>query len=87
MCAGNFIKFGINGISYFRSIKVSKVEELKLAIEALPEDEYAELRQWLSEKDWQNWDKQIEADSIAGNLNFLVKEAKDGKKSGKLRDL
>ncbi len=66
---------------------MSKVDELKSAIEALPEDEYVELRQWFSEKDWQNWDEQIKADSKAGKLDFLIKEAKNEKKSGKLRDL
>ncbi|NIV92002.1 hypothetical protein GWN42_04165 [candidate division KSB1 bacterium] len=66
---------------------MSKVDELKSAIEALPEDEYVELRQWFSEKDWQNWDEQIEADSKTGKLDFLIKEASDQKKSGKLRDI
>lgn len=30
---------------------MSKVEELEKAIDALPEDEYEQLRQWFSEKD------------------------------------
>ena len=66
---------------------MSKVNELKSEIEALPEDEYIELRQWFTEKDWKNWDEQIEADSKARKLDFLIKEARDEKKSGKLRDL
>ena len=53
---------------------MSKVDELKAAIEALPEDDYIELRQWFSEKDWQKWDKQIEEDSKSGKLDFLIKE-------------
>ncbi|MFQ5709288.1 MAG: hypothetical protein ACE5HO_17665 [bacterium] len=66
---------------------MSKVDELKSAIEALPEEEYVELRQWFSEKDWQTWDEQIEADSNSGKLDFLIREANDQKKSGKLKDL
>ena len=66
---------------------MSKVNELKSEIEALPEDEYIELRQWFSEKDWKNWDEQIETDSKARKMDFLIKEARDEKKSGKLRDL
>ncbi|HDP97728.1 MAG TPA: hypothetical protein ENN22_00895 [bacterium] len=62
-----------------------KVDELKSAIEALPENEYVELRRWFSEKDWQDWDEQIEADSNSGKLDFLIKEANDQKKSGKLK--
>jgi hypothetical protein len=64
-----------------------KVDELKTAIEALPEEEYAELRQWFSEKDWQKWDEQIENDSQSGKLDFLIKEAFEQKKQGKLKDL
>ena len=64
-----------------------KVDELKSAIEALPENEYVELRRWFSAKDWQNWDEQIKADSKSGKLDFLVKEANHEKKSGKLRDI
>ena len=66
---------------------MSKVDELKSVIEALPKKEYVELRQWFSENDWQTWDEQIEADSKAGKLDFLIKEAKDEKKRGKLKDL
>jgi hypothetical protein len=64
-----------------------KVDELKTAIEALPEEEYAELRQWFSEKDWQKWDEQIENDSQSGKLDFLIKEAFEQKKQGRLKDL
>jgi hypothetical protein len=64
---------------------MSKVDELKTAIEALPEEEYAELRQWFSEKDWQKWDEQIENDSQSGKLNFLIKEAFEQKKQGRLK--
>lgn len=66
---------------------MSKVDELKSAIEALPENEFVELRLWFSEKDWQNWDEQIEADSKSQKLDFLIKEANDQKRSGKLKDL
>ena len=66
----------IDIIEKLRSRKVSKVDELKSAIEALPENEFVELRLWFSEKDWQNWDEQIEADSKSGELDFLIKEGK-----------
>ncbi|OGP54216.1 MAG: hypothetical protein A2Y65_05980, partial [Deltaproteobacteria bacterium RBG_13_52_11] len=50
---------------------------IKKAIDALPEDDYAQLRQWFSEKDWRKWDREIEADSGSGKLDFLVREALD----------
>ena len=64
-----------------------KVNEIKSAIESLPEKEYVELRNWFSEKDWQNWDRQIEMDSQSGKLDFLVREALGEKHMGKLKDL
>lgn len=33
------------------------------------------------------WDNEIKADSDAGKLDFMVKEAGDAKKYGKLKDL
>ena len=52
-----------------------QVDELKSAIDALPEKDYVELRLWFAEKDWELWDKQIEDDSLSGKLDFLIEEA------------
>ena len=65
----------------------SNIEAIKAAIEALPETDYVALRQWFSEKDWENWDRQIEADSKSGKLDFLIAEAKTEKEQGMLREL
>jgi hypothetical protein len=66
---------------------MSKVDDLKMEIERLPSEEFTELVRWLSEKDWEKWDKEIEADSKAGKLDFLVHEALDAKSKGTLKDL
>ena len=63
---------------------MSNIETIKLAIEALPESDYIELRQWLNEKDWDKWDKQIEADSKSGKLDFLIADAMKEKEKGTL---
>jgi hypothetical protein len=63
------------------------VEEIKKAIVSLPEKEYDSLRNWFSEKDWEKWDKKIVKDSKAGKLDFLIEEAINEKKIGRLRDL
>ncbi|HEU5407502.1 MAG TPA: hypothetical protein VFU48_07025 [Nitrospira sp.] len=63
------------------------MDELKTEIERLPQGEFAELVRWLSEKDWERWDKEIEADSAAGKLDFLVREALEEKSKGTLRGL
>ena len=65
---------------------MTKVEEIKAAIEALPEDEYEQLRRWFTEKDWREWDRQIEADSAAGKLDFLIEEAFEAKKTGQPKE-
>ena len=54
---------------------MTKVEEIKAAIDTLPKTQYARLRRWLMEKDWKQWDLQIEEDSAAGKLDFLIEEA------------
>ena len=66
---------------------MSKVDELKAEIEQLPDNEFTELVQWLSEKDWARWDRQIESDAAAGKLDFLVQEAFEARAKGKLKDL
>jgi hypothetical protein len=58
---------------------MSRVEEIKQAIDTLPEEDYVQLRQWFSEKDWHKWDAQIAADSESGKLDFLLKEALEDK--------
>ena len=64
-----------------------KVNEIKAAIEALPEEEYVRLRRWFSERDWEKWDRQIELDSESGKLDFLIREALDEKVKGNLKGL
>ena len=66
---------------------MSKVDDLKTEIDRLPQEEFAELVRWLSEKDWEQWDKEIEADSAVGKLDFLVREALEEKAKGTLKDL
>jgi hypothetical protein len=41
----------------------------------------------MNEKDWESWDREIEADSEVGRLDFLVREAMDEKESRTLDDL
>lgn len=66
---------------------MSKVDQLKAEIESLPTEEIAEIFRWLSEKDWEIWDKEIAADSDSGKLEFLIREAREEKSKGTLKDL
>jgi len=66
---------------------MSRIDELKAEIESLPREEFAEILRWLSAKHWEGWDKEIEADSQAGRLDFLMREAHEEKSKGTLKDL
>jgi len=66
---------------------VSKINAIRKAIETLSEAEYVELRRWFSERDWKKWDQEIENDSKSGKLDFLIEEAFEQKRHGKLKDL
>lgn len=66
---------------------MTTVQEIKLAIGTLPHQEYMQLLSWIHEKDWNEWDKQIESDIVSGKLDFLVEEAMEAKKNNKLREL
>ena len=71
----------------WRRVKMSKVDELKTDIERLSSEEVAELFRWLSEREWESWDREIEADTQAGRLDFLVREARQEKARGTLKEL
>jgi hypothetical protein len=59
---------------------MSNLNELKSRLEALPAEDFTEIYRWMSEIDWRMWDKEIEADSKAGKLDFLMRDAR--KQSG-----
>ena len=59
-------------------MSIARVEEIQVAIESLPYQEYIRLRQWFSERDWEKRDRQIEADSESGKLDFSIEETLKG---------
>ena len=66
---------------------MATVTEIQQAILELPPTEYGQLITWLRELDWEKWDRQIEADSEAGRLDFLIAEAMEAKENGTLKEL
>lgn len=66
---------------------MATVEEIQAEIESLPHGDYLRLLRWLHQKDWKEWDAELEADALSGKLDFLADEALDEKRAGKLRDL
>jgi hypothetical protein len=66
---------------------MTKVEELEKAVTSLPEEEYSQFRRWFLDRDWDQWDREIEADAATGKLDFLRQEAAEAKRNNQLRDL
>jgi hypothetical protein len=66
---------------------MTRIEEIEHAVSSLPSDEYNKFRQWFLERDWTDWDRQLEADGTAGKLDFLCREAMEENKAGKLKAL
>ncbi len=64
-----------------------QVEQLKAEITMLTDEDFARLRRWFADKDWERWDRQLEADVAAGKLDFLLNEAKIAKKQNLLQEL
>ena len=63
------------------------VAEIQQAIMSLPKSDYARLRNWLFEYDWQEWDREFEEDVKAGRLDFLKAEVEQAKREGTLKEL
>ena len=66
---------------------MTQVEAIQAEIESLSREDFVRLREWIAERDWQAWDRQMEQDSAAGKLDFLRDEVEAAKQQGKLRDL
>ena len=62
---------------------MSKVEQLEQQIQQLSPSEFAELREWLLEQDWEQWDREIERDAAAGKLDQIFAEAREAHRQGK----
>ena len=54
---------------------MTTVQEIEKAILKLSASEFKQLRNWLLELDYQQWDKQLEEDIMNGKLDELAKEA------------
>jgi hypothetical protein len=66
---------------------MTRVEEIEAEIEKLSRSELTELRDWLLEKDWDQWDRQIEADAAAGKLEDLFDKALAAHRAGESTEI
>ena len=54
---------------------MSTLAEIEAAIEKLPPVKFRELRHWIAERDWREWDEQIERDVAAGKFDKLDRKS------------
>ena len=66
---------------------MSKVSEIQAAIQKLPKEDMATLREWFERFDAEEWDKQFEEDAKSGRLDGLANRALEDLRSGKCREL
>jgi hypothetical protein len=64
---------------------MGSVAEIEQAIAKLSPREFAELEQWFDAQRNREWDRQLEADSASGALDFLLKEVDVDIAQGKTR--
>jgi hypothetical protein len=62
---------------------MTKIDEIKGAIETLPESERSALKRWLDEIDAQIFDDKIERDAASGKLDGLIAKARANYKAGR----
>jgi hypothetical protein len=62
---------------------MTKVQAIQEQIEQLDHDEFAQLAEWVRERDWEAWDREIEEDSASGALEEFMEEARKAHREGK----
>jgi hypothetical protein len=62
---------------------MTSVTEIKAAVRALPEEQFAKFSSWFDEYEGQHWDRQIKRDQKAGPLRDLMEKARADFEAGK----
>jgi hypothetical protein len=66
---------------------MSTVAEIEAAISNLPPHDFAQVRDWLLERDNLLWDKQIKEDAITGRLDHVIAEIESDIAAGRVKPL
>lgn len=66
---------------------MTKVQLLEEQIKKLSREELAQLRDWLLERDAEQWDGQIEQDAQSGKLGKVFEKSLADHKAGKSREV
>ena len=65
---------------------MSRVEEIERAIQELSHDEFAQVARRVYAIEQEPWDAELDRDACAGKLDFLIAEAREDRRHGRLRD-
>ncbi|MBN2577489.1 MAG: hypothetical protein JXB10_00670 [Pirellulales bacterium] len=66
---------------------MTKVEVLERDVQSLNRSELASFRDWFQSYLADEWDRQIEADAVAGKLDHLAEQALADHKAGRTKPL
>lgn len=66
---------------------MTRVEAIEQEIQKLSREEFAQLRDWLAEKDWQEWDRRLEKDVASGRLDAVFEETLRAHRASKSPEL
>ena len=65
---------------------MSRVEETELAFQELSRDEFTRIAQHVHALEQECWDVELDRDAGSGKLDFLIAEAREDLKQGRLRN-
>ncbi len=63
------------------------LNEIGKQVQSLSKKDYKSFRKWFYDFDDKIWEQEIQRDAEKGILDFLIKEAKDERNAGTLKDL
>lgn len=66
---------------------MTRLEAIEEQIGALSPEELAELREWLLEREAEQWDREIERDAASGKLDQLFEKSLSDHRAGKSREI
>jgi hypothetical protein len=66
---------------------MTKLEAIEKQIQASSPAELAELRDWLLEREAEQWDREIERDAASGKLDELFEKSLSDHRAGKSREI
>ena len=66
---------------------MTRLEAIEAQIQALSPEEVAELREWLLEREAEQWDREIERDAASGKLDQLFEKSLSDHRAGKSREI